>query len=223
MAEPLGACPPTDPPDRTAIFDTIAEALIRDGHAVITDAVDSTLTDALCGRIETLSGQDFSPAAIGRAQDQMHNNFVRRDEIRWLDMGDPGDAQWLRWADALREHLNRRLFLGLFSYEAHYAHYAPGAFYKRHVDAFRGQANRILTTVLYLNPDWLPSDGGQMLLYPEHGHEPIARIEPALGTLAVFLSEEFPHEVLPARQDRYSIAGWFRVNASTADRVDPPR
>ena len=96
-------------------------------------------------------------------------------------------------------------------------------FYKRHVDAFRGQANRVLTTVLYLNHDWLPTDGGQMVLYPETGDGELARIEPAMGTLAVFLSEEFPHEVLPANRDRFSIAGWYRVNASTADRPDPPR
>jgi SM-20-related protein len=40
--------------------------------------------------------------------------------------------------------------------------------------------------------------------------------------LVVFLSEEFPHEVLPTATDRYSIAGWFRVNTSSAERVDPP-
>ncbi|MEC7468361.1 MAG: 2OG-Fe(II) oxygenase, partial [Pseudomonadota bacterium] len=34
---------------------------------------------------------------------------------------------------------------------------------------------------------------------------------------------EFPHEVLPATRDRFSIAGWFRVNNSTAQRVDPPK
>jgi len=46
---------------------------------------------------------------------------------------------------------------------------------------------------------------------------------PQLGTLVVFLSEEFPHEVLAAQRDRYSIAGWFRVNSSTAQQIDPPR
>lgn len=38
----------------------------------------------------------------------------------------------------------------------------------------------------------------------------------------LFLSEEFPHEVLPASRERYSIAGWFRVNGNGAGRVDPP-
>ena len=32
-----------------------------------------------------------------------------------------------------------------------------------------------------------------------------------------------PHEVLPARRERYSIAGWFRVIGNGAGRVDPPR
>jgi len=26
----------------------------------------------------------------------------------------------------------------------------------------------------------------------------------------IFLSERFPHEVLPAKKKRHSIAGWFR-------------
>jgi hypothetical protein len=30
------------------------------------------------------------------------------------------------------------------------------------------------------------------------------------GTLVVFLSDRFPHEVLPARRERLSLAGWFR-------------
>ena len=81
----------------------------------------------------------------------------------------------------------------------------------------------MLSTVLYLNRSWRAQDGGELLLYPEAGEQPLLRLTPALGTLAVFLSEAFPHEVLPAGRDRYSIAGWFRVNTSTASRVDPPR
>ena len=33
---------------------------------------------------------------------------------------------------------------------------------------------------------------------------------PRGGTLVVFLSDRFPHEVLPARRERLSLAGWFR-------------
>lgn len=62
--------------------------------------------------------------------------------------------------------------LGLFSFESHFAHYAPGAFYKTHVDAFKGQANRVLSVVYYLNEAWGAKDGGEMVLYsdtqPDH-------------------------------------------------------
>ncbi len=33
---------------------------------------------------------------------------------------------------------------------------------------------------------------------------------PQLGTLAVFLSANLPHEVLPATRERLSLTGWFR-------------
>jgi SM-20-related protein len=46
---------------------------------------------------------------------------------------------------------------------------------------------------------------------------------PQLNTLVLFLSERFPHEVLPAKRVRYSLTGWFRVNSSSEQQVDPAR
>jgi SM-20-related protein len=87
------------------------------------------------------------------------------------------------------------------------------------LDAFHGEANRILTLVAYLNLDWKEEDGGELIIYS--GDNVFAMVPPEFATLVVFLSEEFPHEVLPARRDRYSVAGWFRLNASSSQRVDP--
>jgi SM-20-related protein len=148
---------------------------------------------------------------------------VRRDEICWITGKSEAGSQWLEWTNKLQSYLNRHLFLGLFSFESHFAHYATGAFYKRHKDAFKGEANRVLSVVAYLNPDWQINDGGELALYKDELDTDGLKVIPALGTLAIFLSEEFPHEVFPAKRDRYSIAGWYRVNASTADRIDPPR
>src|SRR5690606_33675317 len=110
----------------------------------------------------------------------------------------------------------------LFSFESHFAHYGTGDFYKKHLDAFKGETNRVLSLVYYLNPGWLPEDGGELKLYLSEDEGRTINVTPAFGTLVVFLSEDFPHEVLPAKRDRYSIAGWFRVNTSCTDRVDPP-
>ena len=81
----------------------------------------------------------------------------------------------------------------------------------------------MLSIVLYLNRAWTSHDGGELVLYGDQGDRTGTRVLPLLGTLVVFMSEDFPHEVLPARRDRYSIAGWFRRNTSLTSRVDPPR
>ena len=208
--------------DGTTVFERIASDIYRQGYCLPDDAIPEDLGHALFERVTALKQAEFSPAGVGRAQDQMRNNLIRRDEIHWLEADDPAERGWLDWIEQLRVYLNRRLFLGLFSYEGHFAHYAPGAFYRKHFDAFKGEGNRVLTVVLYLNWGWQPDDGGEMLIYREDGTEPFVRIVPEMGRMAVFLSEVFPHEVLPAKRDRYSIAGWFRINASTAERVDPP-
>ena len=74
----------------------------------------------------------------------------------------------------------------------------------------------------YLNSGWTNADGGKLVLYKNDADKEGVKVVPFLGTFVVFLSEEFPHEVLSANRDRYSIAGWYRVNTSVATKVDPP-
>ena len=61
------------------------------------------------------------------------------------------------------------------------------------------------------------------MLYADESDETGTKILPTKGTFVVFLSEAFPHEVLPAVRTRHSVAGWFRVNGSVNDNIDPPR
>ena len=81
----------------------------------------------------------------------------------------------------------------------------------------------MLSVVTYLNPGWQNADGGELVLYQDEQDMTGIKVAPLHGTVVVFLSEEFPHEVLPATRDRYSVAGWFRVNGSIDNRIDPPR
>ena len=207
----------------SGLFATIAEDLLARGYSINPRALPGGLADDLLQHLHAMSAQQFVPAGIGREQEHMLNRQVRKDEICWINGESDAGRRWLAWAGELRAYLNRRLFLGLFSFESHFAHYPPGGFYRRHLDAFKGESNRIVSLVAYLNPDWQPGDGGELVLYPEEIDTGALRISPALGTVAVFLSEEFEHEVLPAGRDRFSIAGWYRVNSSTAGRADPPR
>lgn len=205
------------------LFEAIALELRAKGYSVQPNAVPMPLVEKLLSTVKHLKNGHLKTAGIGRADQHVANSAIRRDQIAWIEPDEGTNGQWLEFCAGLQQYLNRTLLLGLFSFECHFAHYAPGAFYKTHLDAFKGQANRVLSLVLYLNTEWGEQDGGEMVLYSDtEPEQELLRIKPEAGTLAVFLSEDFPHEVLPARRDRYSIAGWYRVNTSSGARIDPP-
>ena len=205
------------------LFERIASDIREKGYSINPAALPLELTDALMQHLACMQASKFTDAGIGRGMQHIYNGFVRTDEICWITGESEAGKDWVNWTSGLQTYLNRRLFLGLFSFESHFAHYAPGDYYKRHCDAFRGEANRVLSVVVYLNQSWSPTDGGELVLYRDDSDHDGLRVTPGLGTVAVFLSEEFPHEVLPAVRDRYSIAGWYRVNTTTSVLVDPPR
>lgn len=165
----------------------------------------------------------FNRAKIGREKQQHINDFVRTDQIHWIQGKTDFQKSFMHFMELFRVELNRRLFMGLFDYESHFAHYAKGDYYKRHLDAFKGRSNRVLSTVLYLNPGWTQDDGGELVMYKKKQQDALLKVTPLFGTFVIFLSERFPHEVLPAKRDRYSVAGWFRVNNSLGGQIDPAR
>ena len=193
-------------------YDLIADALFNEGAIVLPNFLPAALNQQLFDYVSSLSAQSFKPAGIGRNNDMQLNQQVRNDQTRWLSNKRPIEQSYLTIMDECRLQLNHRLFLGLFDYEAQFAIYAAGSYYQRHIDAFKGRSNRILSTVFYLNPDWQQEDGGELIIYQPDNTEIYRRVSPEFGTMVIFLSERFPHEVLTANRDRYSIAGWFRIN-----------
>ena len=212
-----------------ALFELIANDIIDKGFSIRPYALPANLTSLLATHITEMPETNFKRAGIGRAKDHTINDFIRTDEICWITGNSDAGSEWIDWAAGLQRYLNKRLFLGLFSFESHFSHYAKGDFYKKHKDAFKGEGNRVLSVVVYLNPNWSAEDGGELVIYPTKSstsniidHSKVT-VTPNFGTIVVFLSEEFPHEVLPALRDRYAIAGWFRLNTSIANNIDPPR
>lgn len=206
------------------VFETIANELYSQGISISDHAIPVEVLQALKARLNEMGQADFNTAGIGRSQDHEKNAAIRRDKIHWLDVSNPLEKQYLDVMNELQQFVNRRLFMGLFSYESHFAHYDIGDFYKKHLDAFKGKTNRVLTTVLYLNEQWSSEMGGELVVYDPQNHEQeLLRVQPTFGRFVTFLSDEFPHEVLPAKHSRYSIAGWFRVNTSLNGNIDPPR
>ena len=191
-------------------YEQITDKLVEDGYIIIENIFENSLSKEL---LNSLDEQKFKRAGISSASALHIDNKRRRDKICWLESSNEAQEEFLAFCDGLRVYLNRSLYLGLSYYEAHFAIYEEGDFYEKHLDAFKGSKNRVVTTVYYLNEDFSKKDGGELLIYDKED-KLLTTVIPNANTLVVFLSEDFAHEVLPAKKKRHSIAGWFRVDKS---------
>ncbi|GIX31986.1 MAG: hypothetical protein KatS3mg124_2458 [Porticoccaceae bacterium] len=208
--------------ERTVPMAEVAAGLEGLGYALVEGFLTADEVAALRARAAARRGA-FVPAAVGRGPAARRDRRLRGDRICWLDSAHPVERAWLARMEAVRLALNRRLLLGLFEYEGHFAAYPPGARYARHLDSLRGGAQPPGERGVLSEPARLGRHRRRRARpLPAGGVWPCPS-RPGGGCLVLFLSEEIPHEVRPARRERLSIAGWFRVNGSTAGRVDPPR
>ncbi|EHR5478686.1 2OG-Fe(II) oxygenase [Vibrio parahaemolyticus] len=194
----------------------LIDALATDGYYIW----DDFLSEDEVTQLRDCIPDNWKKARIGRNDDVTRIESIRSDKIQWLKpaMGQP-IANYLSKMEEIRQEVNRHFFLGLFEYEAHFAKYEKGDFYQKHLDCFKGNENRRLTTVFYINESWSEEDAGELVVYDLNDKE-IATIPPCGGRLLVFLSEQFPHEVLPTNAERFSIAGWFRINGVRDNLLD---
>ncbi len=209
-------------PGNLSLLESIATNLCEHGYSVHANALPQLLLDSLLDQAIATPADEFRLASVGRRSSLSLETGIRNDRISWIDDSTPAGIAWIAWMTDLQNYLNARLFLGLFSFESHFALYKPGCFYKRHQDAFQGDANRILSVIVYLNHDWQECDAGDLVLFTGKTSTERQVVHPEFGTLVVFLSEEIQHEVLATTKNRRSIAGWFRANQSTGEIVDPP-
>ncbi|MEP7184688.1 MAG: 2OG-Fe(II) oxygenase [Rhodanobacter sp.] len=192
-------------------FTAAANALATEGWCVISHLMTELQTRALADECHAMhSASLLLPARTGSARS---SSRLRGDSTHWFDQRNltPAQQDFSDRIDALRIDLGRELMLALVDCEAHYAVYSPGAVYARHLDRLRDNDARVMSAVFYLNDDWLDSEGGALRLYLADGST--RDIYPRAGSLLLFLSAHFEHEVLPATRDRMSIACWMRQRA----------
>jgi SM-20-related protein len=194
-------------------LDAVLDALADKGWVVIPHALPASLVQNLRDTCLSVWQQGlFHEAATGRATGQARRAEIRSDSVLWLDQvaAEPAVQAYNTAMDDIMHAVNRGLYLGLAELESHFAVYPAGAFYKKHLDRFQDDDARTLTTVFYLNEGWPQGAGGQIRLYLDDSCSEYLDIEPEAGTLVLFLSDRFWHEVLPARQQRLSVTGWYR-------------
>lgn len=209
----------------TFVGDAAIEALALDGYVVVDTFFNNGLVAELAGELAAIEASGaLAEAAVGRQGGRREAAEIRRAAIRWFDGGTTAERRFLDVAERLRSAINRRLFLGLFDFECNFIAYPTGGFYGRHLDSLSGARNRVVSMIVYLDAGWQKDYGGILRLWmsTEEGAATV-EVVPQAGRIVLMMSEEIPHEVLPSHRPRHAIAGWWRVNASTGQRLDTSR
>ena len=197
-----------------SIPEHIANCLATTGWYAGDSIFTAELSTRLAQRARLLADRhELKSARVGHNVGVQANAQLRSDDTRWLADApdDASERDAVAIVNALRENLNEALFLGAQEVELHFTRYALGAFYRTHRDRFRDDDARLVSLVFYLNDDWADGAGGELVLYAEDDSATvIARVQPQAGTMVCLLSERFPHEVLPATRERFSLTGWLR-------------
>jgi len=194
------------------MIDQIVRDIQRQGWSYQQNIVDNSHLSALL----PLFAAEFSPAAVGKNLERQIIEEIRGDWIKWIDPLDPphelqSQIEYLR---ELQNKLNQQCYLGLQDFECHLAKFRPGTFYKKHLDRFEKDSSRSISFIFYLHQEWKETDGGELVLYDKNIQE-VQTILPAPGSLIVFLSEDFPHEVKICSRERRSLTGWMHTKILT--------
>lgn len=195
----------------------VAENFLDVGNAATAGSIDGQSEVARLKSIWSAHREQMHAATIRKSRELEPS--IRGDSILWLDEANMGPTDpFIARLGRLRDELNENFFIGLSDFESHFAYYPPGAGYAAHYDQpmvnGRRESLRTMTMVLYLNSDWKPGDGGELVLWKDESrHEALARVEPRAGTAAFFRTEAIYHEVLAAHAPRLSVTTWFRKKA----------
>lgn len=192
------------------LFESIVDQILAKNFAVIHGLIDQSTLQGLYDQLLSLNDKhQFAHAGIGAKSNFKQNGAIRSDQIHWLDeqSNHTAERKFFELIDGLRRYLNRTCYTGIHESEFHYARFETGAFYKRHIDRFSNDNARKFSVITYLNPNWIESDGGELVLYLK---EETITIEPVWGRTVIFPSHFIEHEVLPSTRTRLSLTGWLK-------------
>jgi len=165
--------------------------------------------------VENLSQQNqFRESSIGKKGHEVKNTNIRSDKILWVHEFINETQSIGTWLHDFSIELKNYFRVPIDDIEAHFSIYPAGSHYGKHIDNGTGLNNRLFTFIFYLNPNWQPGDGGELVIYdPKNSEQEILQVAPRGGTFVLFRSDMFHHEVLEARVPRYTFTGWLRRHA----------
>ncbi|MBP6686471.1 MAG: 2OG-Fe(II) oxygenase [Lacibacter sp.] len=192
------------------IFNTLINSFIENKVGIAEDFLNKSLSLQLKANLIALYSESLLQAAgTGGHANVNYNQLFRSDIIYWLDRehNNEHENSFFDVMDDFVKFLNETCYTGITSYEFHYTLYEKGSFYKRHLDQFRSDDSRKYSMIMYLNSEWVESDGGELCIYHE---DRVEQISPMSGKSVFFKSSELEHEVLISNKSRMSITGWLK-------------
>jgi len=195
---------------KTALYESLIESIIHKGYGIADGFIEERLMEGLLTIADRKYQKGtFHQAGIGKGEDFTKDQSIRSDYILWIqpDTGFMEEQAFLAAIADFVAYMNRTCFTAINNYEFHYATYPVGSFYGRHLDQFKNDDSRKFSIICYLNPNWSPSYGGELVIYTEGGME---KILPIACRMVCFESARLEHEVLMATKPRKSITGWLR-------------
>ncbi|MFA5960878.1 MAG: 2OG-Fe(II) oxygenase [Tatlockia sp.] len=195
-------------------YSHIDSALAEQGFFIVDNFLEDSAYRSLLAAAKKMDAAGlYKKAKIGRDLNASHQDAVRTDRICWLEdtSTDAAINAYFSKMQALANTLNQSLFLSLSQFEAHFAIYQPGTFYRKHVDQFANTQDRQISCVYYLNEDWQKSFSGELKLYNKQ-QQLIAEVAPE-GNRFICFRSDLPHEVCETNVTRYSIAGWMKTGS----------
>lgn len=202
-----------------AQWDAWADTLAEEDYVLI----DGYLPPELLAQLMVFfhaKQDELTPAKVGTLNARQQAPDIRSDMTYWLDQDrDQSLKEVFAWIEESLLRWNRLLFLSLSGYEFHLAYYPKGGHYAKHLDQFRGRNNRLISCVLYLNPDWRPGDGGELQLYDSTGTHERLHISPIMNRMIFFRSDAVWHAVLPTSAPRKSLTGWLLYRPSDVGAI----
>ncbi len=192
------------------VFESIVEQISAQNYAIIQYLNPDKTLRGLYQQLQTITNNhQLSNAGIGAKTNYQKNEAIRSDQIHWIDEQRTirEEKDFLQRIGNLSDYLNRTCYTGIRGREFHYARFETGAFYKRHIDRFNNDNARKFSVITYLNPQWNPDFGGELVLYLNNQ---TISVLPEWGCTVIFPSHLIEHEVLPASQPRLSLTGWLK-------------
>ena len=204
--------PPFDPSAMDMLIASVADPGYGVFPNLLTPETQQNLIKLMADKV---AADTLVRAGVGKGIATQVRSEIRSDSIFWLDEDDPAEmtGTWVNAMLTLCEHFRRHLYLPLWSYEGHLARYPASGFYKAHLDRHAKTLTRQISIIVYLNEEWADTDGGELRLFTdvEKGKDgPYIDVLPKAGTVVIFRSAEFWHEVRPSKRPRLSLTGWLR-------------